>query len=268
MFKPFLPLWPALRSLSLFVLGAEAIAAGATASVRLDFDQQVGERIERIGMRVTPSQVVVLDADGRPGLLFDRSSAVLTLLDHQQRSYRRLDPARIKRLADEVNAALSRASADASRLPPAERALAEQRLQQLMGAPVKSAPETRFKSLAQRGEFAGLACRWHEIQAGPTATGRVCAAMPAQVPGGEGVMAMLGAMAQAYDGLSRQTRIPLALPGNPLLPLLKLGQLPLSLDETRAGVAIRSRLVAVQAQASGVDQLVPEGFTDGFGGRP
>lgn len=264
MFKPFMPMRSALHGLCLFLMGVEA--AGATASVRLDFDQQVGERVERIGMRVTPSQVVVLDAEGRPSLLFDRSSAVLTLLDHQQRSYRRLDPARIKRLADEVNAALSRASAEASRLPPAERALAEQRLQHLMGTPAAPAPETRFKTLAQRGEFAGLACRWHQIQAGPAVTGRVCAAAPGQVPGGEAVMAMLAAMAQAYEGLSRQVRIPLALPGNPLLPLLKLGQLPLSLEETRAGVAIRSRLVAVQVQASGADQQLPEGFSDGFGG--
>lgn len=256
-----------LCGLTLMLLGTEVSAAGA-APVRLDFDQRIGERSERIGMRVTPSQVAVLDAQQRPSLLFDRRSAVLTLLDHEQRSYRRLDPARIKRLADDVNAALTQARAEASALPAAERALAEQRLQELLGAPAKPPAAVHFKLTAQKGEFADQACRWYEIRTGSTPTGRVCAAPPTQVPGGEAVMALLGAMAKTYDALNRQTLLPLALPANPLLPLLALGQLPLSLEETRAGVMNRSRLLAIRPLEGAADLLVPAGFSDGFGGTP
>ncbi|NCT82112.1 MAG: hypothetical protein GXC94_03145 [Comamonadaceae bacterium] len=235
----------------------------------LEFDQRVGARSERLRLAVSPTHVAVLNEAGQTTLLYQRASRLLVLIDHGGRSYRQLDRPHLERLAEEVNAAMRQTRARIDALPPAERAQAERALADLLGGPPAPAGETlSFGAAAQRGRAAGIECRWYDMQVGGKATGRVCAAEPRRVPGGEGVLELLGAMAEAYGQLSRLTaaQLPAALRGNPLLPMVKLGQLPLLMQQQRgAGESSESRLLSVsEAPIAASVFTIPAGFRDAF----
>ena len=256
-----------LSAMSLTMLPASTLAAPGSST--LEFDQRVGARSERLRIAVSPTHVAVLNEAGQTTLLYQRASRLLTLLDHGGRTYRQLDRPHLQRLADEVNAAMRQTRARIDALPPAERAQAERALADLLGGPPMPASEAlSFDAAAQRGRAAGVECRWYDMRVGGAAAGRVCAAEPRRVPGGEGVLELLGAMSQAYGLLSQLTaaQLPAVLKGNPLLPVVKLGQLPLLMQEQRRdGERAESRLLSVSEApvAAGVF-AIPAGFRDAF----
>lgn len=256
-----------LSAMSLTMLPASTLAAPGSST--LEYDQRVGARSERLRIAVSPTHVAVLNEAGQTTMLYQRASRLLTLLDHGGRTYRQLDRPHLERLAGEVNAAMRQTRARIDALPPAERAQAEQALAELLGGPPMPASETlSFDAAAQRGRAAGVDCRWYDMRVGGTAAGRVCAAEPRRVPGGEGVLELLGAMSQAYGHLSRLTaaQLPAVLKGNPLLPVVKLGQLPLLMQEQRRdGERAESRLLSVsEAPIAASVFVIPAGFRDAF----
>jgi hypothetical protein len=258
-----------LATLCAMSLLKPATTLAAPAGATLEFDQRVGARSERVRFAVSATHVAVLNDAGQTTLLYARDSRLLTLLDHGARVFRQLDRPHLERLAAEVNTAMRQTRARIDALPAAERARAERALAELLGPPAAPAPEAlSFGPAGQGGQAGGIACRWHDMRVGGAVTGRVCVAEPRQVPGGDGVLELLAAMSDAYGHLSRLTaaQLPTVLKGNPLMPVVKLGQLPVLLQEQRRdSERSESRLLSVSEAAPAARVFaIPVDFRDAF----
>jgi hypothetical protein len=254
-------------AVGLDVPDAAADPPAAQPTTRLLFRQQSGERSEPVLLDVGELQAALLDADGAVTLLLDREDGALTMLDPGERTVWQLDPPGLQRIAGAILDALQRARAELLQLDEDTRARAEQALAELLGAP---APATlTLMPQRERGRIAGLPCQWHALLREQRPIGRVCAARPAAVPGGEGWLALLQAMATAHAELTRLTAeaLPTPLPPHPWQAMAASGLLPLHWQQA-AGAGRESdplRIVLERVETRVQPQhAVPPGYRDGF----
>jgi hypothetical protein len=193
--------------------------------------------------------------------------SALVMLDPAERVYWPLGPTQLLRMAAEIRAAMQRARSDLLHLDDEAREQAERALGEMLGAP-PSLP-LHLAAQAERARIAGLPCQWHALHREGRPVGRVCAARPGQVPGGEGWLSLLQALATAHDTLTRLTagELPAALPAHPWLGMVDSGLLPLRWWQPADG---RPGSEAVSITLQRIEMLdlpphtVPADHRDGF----
>jgi hypothetical protein len=124
---------------------------------------------------------------------------VLYVLDPADSSYVLIDRASIRQIADTVNPALEQMQAQLERLPPEQRAMVEQMLNDSMPGGLGGGPQPlrEVRRTGRVDEVAGMSCRIHEMLADGLLEREVCVAAAGSMPGG----------LQFYAALSRMGRL-------------------------------------------------------------
>ena len=231
------------------------LAASARAEVILQLEERDGDEVFPVQMIIGDGRLVAVDEEGAVEMIFDSRSETIYTLDHDDRSYTRLNRQNIGELAGQVDSAMADMRRQLEALPPEQRAMAEQMMGAMLGqqaGPAAQRPERSMRATGERGEAAGIACRWHEVLEDGARVGTACVADAQSVPGGREMVAMMRTMSAIYDELLTQLAdsLPMGLPANPILPMTEMDGLPIRSTEQRAGEeAISITLLSVREQS-------------------
>ncbi|MCC5868901.1 MAG: hypothetical protein JJU27_10335 [Gammaproteobacteria bacterium] len=255
------------RALAAVAALALCLGTSARAEIVLEMEERDGEDVFPVKMVVGSGRLAAIDEDGDVEMIFDRGTDTIYTIDHDTRSYVRLNRENIGDLVGQVDTAMAEMRRQLEAMPPDQREAVERMMGGMGGG--AAPPPREMRETGRRGEAAGIACRWHDIYEGDTQVGTACIADADAVPGGDEMVAMINAMSAIYEELMRQLAdsVPMGLPANPILPMTETGGLPIRSTETRDGEDFETVLLAVREES--VDPSVfqlPAGYTEsGFG---
>lgn len=250
----------------LVVLGL-ALPQTINAEIILELEERDDDEVFPVTMLVASGKLAALDEDGAVEMIFDRASSTIYTLDHNDRSYTRLNRENVDALVGQVDSAMAEMRRQLAALPPEQREMAERMMGGMMGGGAAEARLPRsMRATGNRGEAAGIRCNWYDVLVGDEQVGTACVAAADAVPGGEELVAMMTAMSEIYDELLERIAdsVPMALPANPILPMTEAGGLPIrSTERTEEGTEMEIVLLAVREEA--VDPAlfeVPAGYRE------
>lgn len=259
------------KSISLFArlaIPALFLAVPARAEIILELEERDGEEVFPVQMIIGEGRLVAVGEDGEVEMIFDSRSETIYTLDHDDRSYTRLNRENIGALAGQVDSAMAEMRRQLEALPPDQRAMAEQMMGAMLGQQGAGGarPERSMRATGERGEAAGIACRWYDVLEDRARVGTACVAPADSVPGGRQMVEMMTTMSRIYDELLTQLAdtLPMGMPANPILPMTEIDGLPIRSTEQREGEEpITITLLAVREQAvdPGIFQL-PAGYRE------
>ena len=155
-----------------------------------------------------------LDSDGGPfaadvSLIFDGSRFLV--MDHGEKTYIIMDEAMLTRMTDKMSEAMEQMKAELARLPPEQRAMAEQmmsaQMQGMMGS-AEPAPPPRVEATGS-AEWGGRACTTYDVFENDIKTQEICAAPLDQIEGAAEMMDTFQGMAGFVKKLSESLPGPL-----------------------------------------------------------
>ncbi|MCC5861519.1 MAG: hypothetical protein JJT93_06375 [Gammaproteobacteria bacterium] len=247
---------------------ALALPQAATAEIILELEERDGDEIYPVQMLIASGKLAALDEDGEVEMIFDRASATIYTLDHDDRSFTRLNRENIDALVGQVDTAMAEMRRQLEALPPEQREMAERMMGGMMGnaGATRERPSRAMRPTGQQGEAAGIRCAWHNVFVGDEQVGTACVAAPDAVPGGDELIAMMTAMSEIYEELLDRIAdsVPMAMPANPIMPMTEAGGLPIrSTEMTEDGTEMQITLLAVREEAVDPSRFeVPAGYRE------
>lgn len=130
---------------------------------------------------------------------------VLYVVEPAQRRYTPVDRETVEKLAGTMNAAMQQMRAQFAKMPPEQRAMMEQMMGHMGGAPAatRAPPESlQARDLGRSDKVAGRSCRLWELSRGGVVEQQICVVPFWQVPGKEDLLALSRRMAALMHSLS------------------------------------------------------------------
>ncbi len=117
-------------------------------------------------------------------MLFDKASNTVTMVDHAQKSFVRMDEAKIERIvgmASGVMGAMASAMGSLQNLPEAQRKAAEDMMKNMgLGAPAGQATKKVVTPTQEQRTVNGVRCKMHNVMSNGAAVSQACIASAAQ----------------------------------------------------------------------------------------
>lgn len=257
-----------------FLVATTLARAGVSLDlVRVDMD---GNETERTHIS-SQGDKLRIDSDGGP---FSSEVSMIFLgdrflvIDHDEQSYIIMDEAMLNEVSAKMNAAMEQLNAELEKMPPEQRAMAEQMMKSQMGglSSMESAPPPRVEAVGP-GEWGGRTCTRYAVFEGSDKSQDVCAAPLNQIEGSAEMMQSFMAMAGFVQKLSESLPGPLAasIATNPGAVIEQINGFPIhSIDYSMGEVTGESRLESIAEEALDVSLFAaPEGYRleDPFAGR-
>ena len=231
-----------LATLTIPVISATAQAGVALEMVTREMSGQEAERSQIYAQ----DGYLRLDSDGGPyasdvSLIFDGTSFLV--MDHGEKTYIIMDEAMLMEISDKMSAAMAQMEAELAKLPPEQRAMAEQMMKSQMGAIMgdqESAPAPRVEKTGN-SEWQGRSCTQFDVFEGDVKTQEICAAPLDKVNGAAEMMKTYQGMAQFVKKLSESLPGPLGASFNdhPGMVAELIGGFPVRSVEYSMGTAVR-----------------------------
>ena len=255
-----------------------AIASTANAGVRLDLVRTDASGTETDRNEIfSQGEKLRIDSGGGP---FSSDVSMIFLgdrflvVDHDEQSYIVMDEAMLTAMSSKLNEAMKQMEAQLAKMPPEQRAMAEQMMKGQNSAleDIASAAPPRVEPIGP-GEWEGTPCTRYAVFDGPDKSQDVCAAPLNQVDGAADMMQAFMGMAKFVQKLSESLPGPLAasLSANPGAVMDQIDGFPIHSIEYRLGEpAGESRLESITEQE--LEESVfaaPDGYRleDPFAGR-
>ena len=237
------------------------------ASFRLVYEAIGPQAPQRISVEKWPDLVRLFGDDGRPFLVYDSRQGVVTILDHEAGTYRRLDETGVRALLEEVSVAFGAIREHFEQLPEAERAEQQRGLQDLMSLRGPWQSLGAADDVVETGEtalVAGLTCHLLQLTADSRDLGNACVVDPEAIPGADAIVAMFSEMNRIGDALAVAAPPPWppAWPAHPLA-LASWGRwLPLQVVESPPGERRHELRLSLRETLDDLEppEVVPSGF--------
>jgi len=242
------------------VIACTAFVADARADARIDFraTEGGGAHIETlfIGQGKLRS-----DADASTSLIMDPGTGVITLLQHDERTYVRMDRAGIERMGGAFASTMSQVDQTLAALPPSMRAQMQELTGGMLGAG-DGRPMLQVRQTEQRETVAGHACTVYQTRKQGSLVSEACMA-PASVLDGLSTAGRL----TLDSAMAMTTQMAETLSQGPLRNLVDLGPFkgglfPLRITEIDGSHRASSEFAAITAIS-----LPPELFATPAGYR-
>jgi hypothetical protein len=203
------------------------------------------------------------------------------MLDPGKKSYMRMDAQTMEQLSSTMSEAMKEMQERMAQLPPAQRAMIEERMKGAMGgmggmAGGMQPPRVESGSSSQVGDYS---CQMYTVYRGDEKSREICAVSPDQVEGLVEAMEGMRGMARFADKLREaMAQGPMAgMSAGPLQVMDEIQGFPVLTREFEGGKAVRETLFRSAAQQDLGAELfsVPSDYTEqqlpmpgGPGGRP
>jgi len=176
-----------------------------------------------------------------------------------------MDEAMLAAMSSKLKDAMAQMEAQLAKMPPEQRAMAEQMMKTQMAAfeNMESAPPPRVEPIGP-GEWEGTPCTRYAVFDGPDKSQDVCAAPLNQVEGAADMMQALMGMAQFVQKLSESLPGPLAasLSANPGAVIDQIDGFPIHSVDYRLGEPVgESRLESIkELELADSEFAAPDGY--------
>ena len=155
----------------------------------------------------TRLEIISVSSAEAGGMIFHGERDEMIILDHAQGNYMVIDQDRMNAMASQVGQAMSQMQEALAAMPPEQRAMAEQMMQQRFPTePPKKSAET-INDLGSHGEVAGIPCRNYEVIRDGRKVRELCMSEWKDIEGGQetaealkGVAGFFESMRQAFAG--------------------------------------------------------------------
>lgn len=141
------------------------------------------------------------------GIIFHGDRNEMIILDHAQGNYMVIAQERMNAMASQVSQAMTQMQEALAAMPPEQRAMAEQMMQQRFPAEAPARSPDTINDLGSTGEVAGLECRNYEVVRDGRKVRELCVSDWDDIEGGQetadalkGVAAFFEGIRQAYSG--------------------------------------------------------------------
>jgi hypothetical protein len=152
-------------------------------------------------------EIISVTSGEAGGLIFHGEQNEMIILDHAQGNYMIIDQARMNAMASQVSDAMSQMQEALAAMPPEQRAMAEQMMQQRFPTAPPEQPSETINDLGSHGEVAGIACRNYEVIRDGLKFRELCVSDWGDIEGGQetaealkGVANFFESMRQAFSG--------------------------------------------------------------------
>jgi hypothetical protein len=234
-----------MRMASALVLYAMAAVAQAGVAVEM-VSRDMGDDMAERSQIYAQEGFLRLDSDGGANasdvsLIFDGNSFLV--MDHSDKSYIVMDEAMLTEISDKMNDAMSQMEAELAKLPPEQRAMAEQMMKNQMGAIMgtQESPEPPRVEKTGSSEWQGRSCTQFNVFEGDIKTQEICSAALDSVDGAAEMMATYQDMAKFVKKLSESLPGPLGSSFNdhPGMVAELIGGFPVRTVEYSMGAPVR-----------------------------
>ena len=152
-------------------------------------------------------EIISVTSGEAGGMIFHGEQNEMIILDHAQGNYMVIDQARMNAMASQVSDAMTQMQEALAAMPPEQRAMAEQMMQQRFPTAPPKQPSETINDLGSHGEVAGIACRNYEVIRDGLKFRELCMSDWGDIHGGQetadalkGVAAFFESMRQAFSG--------------------------------------------------------------------
>ncbi|MGB1261725.1 MAG: hypothetical protein ACPG52_02350 [Cognaticolwellia sp.] len=248
----------------LFLLLISHVSQGQVVVTVLEMQQQQGKQQRNFSLYLSQSRVANLDEQQQLQELYDRTTKILYVLDHQQQNYRSFSLPKAKVYADALQALFAKFEKKLAQLPEKQRQKQAKRLNKFFNAGnADRLVNSQYSATEQQGRFGGIACDWYKITEQQALKGQTCVANPKALKNGVALLEMLQSMNEIYSLIigSVQGKLHLNIPNSPMAPLAKFGKIPLSIERQTSGLAMQLVAVRELSVESNLFKL-PDNFTE------
>lgn len=149
----------------------------------------------------TRLEIISVSSGEAGGMIYRGDKKEMIILDHAQGNYMMIDQQQINAMASQVSEAMSQMQEALAAMPPEQRALAEQMMQQRFPAqPPKRSPST-INDLGSHGEVAGIACRNYEVIRDGRKVREICVSDWDDIHGGQETANAIKGVADFFEGM-------------------------------------------------------------------
>lgn len=151
----------------------------------------------------TRLEIISVTSGEAGGLIYKGDSNEMIILDHFDGTYVRIDQDQMNAIAGKVSAALGQMQEALEEMPPEERALAEQMLQQRLQKQESAISADTINSLGSHGELAGVECRNFEVVRNGRKVRELCVTAWEDLEGGAETAAALKGVADFFEEMRK-----------------------------------------------------------------
>jgi uncharacterized protein YneF (UPF0154 family) len=202
------------------------------------------------------------DADG-DGAIFKNKT--IYALNSEDKTYTSVDKAAMDRMGGQLAEARKKMEAQLASLPPERRAMMEQMMSQMGGAPGGKQPRREVKSTGRSESVAGFKCTVWEVTLDGQKHQELCATAPSAIPGGTEVLATMREIGTMMEGLSAGLG-PMARrsANEEWKDVAKIGGVPILTRDFEGGKASsETRLAVIRSESVPASMFeVPAGFKE------
>lgn len=198
------------------------------------------------------------------------------VIDHSKKSYIVMDEAMMAEMGAKINDAMAQMQKQLAGMPPEQRAMVEQMMEQQMGGFMgetdDSGPPTRVVETGS-GSWDSGDCTQYAVYEGEEKTQEVCAAPLSDIDGADEAMKAFESMARFMKSLSESMPGPLgaSMAENPMLLMEEIDGFPVhTVDYANGAIASETTLKSVEEKSLDPALFaVPNGYTreDPFAGQ-
>lgn len=152
-------------------------------------------------------EIISVTSGEAGGMIFHGEQNEMIILDHAQGNYMVIDQARMNAMATQVSDAMTQMQEALAAMPPEQRAMAQQMMQQRFPTAPPEQPTETINDLGSHGEVAGIACRNYEVIRDGRKFRELCVSDWEDIHGGQetadalkGIASFFESMRRAYSG--------------------------------------------------------------------
>lgn len=239
-------------------------AAGATTQSVTVYAQDGRIRMEEIG-----------DTSGGQNMSMIFMDQEFIVVDHDDRSYVIMDEAMVQEMGVKVNAAMQQMQAQLASMPPEQRAMVEQMMEQQMGGMMDAMSESLPTRVEQTGSGTWMSgdCTQYAVFTGDEKSQDICAAPLSEIEGAAEAMSAFRNMAKFINSLadSMPGALGAAMAENPMGLMEEIDGFPVqTVDYMDGQTASVTTLESVEEKSLDAALFaVPEGYrqVDPFAGQ-
>ncbi len=151
----------------------------------------------------TRIEIISVSSAEAGGMIYHGDKKEMIILDHAQGNYMIISQRQMDAMAAQIGDAMSQMQEALAAMPPEQRAMAEQMMQQRFPAkPPQRAPDT-INDLGSTGEVAGIGCRNYEVVRDGRKVREICVSDWDDIHGGQETADAIKGVADFFEGMRR-----------------------------------------------------------------
>jgi hypothetical protein len=151
---------------------------------------------------VSRMEVTSISEDESGGMIFRENSGEFIVIDHEEKEYYLIDDATLERIGTQLSSAMQQMQQALADMPPEQRAMAEQMMQQHLPAPAEKEEPMTVQETGKSDTINGFDCVYYEVQQQGVRIRELCVTDWDDIDGGREASTSMIAMAGFFDKMA------------------------------------------------------------------